>query len=72
MEGASFSWIAHNVAKGASKVKEDVSNTLIAVSGLVADATKRKFSIIELKLKDASRWLPSQIKIESQAAISHF
>lgn len=39
-ECANFRWSAHSVGKGANKVKDDVSSTLMAVSGDATEATK--------------------------------
>lgn len=48
VEGANSRWSPHCIAKGASKVETDVNRALRAVSREVADAIKRKFSIIGL------------------------
>lgn len=56
-------WSAHSVVEGSSKVEDDVSNVVMAVSGEVADATKRNLSIIGLKLKDTLKQLSTQIEI---------
>lgn len=42
VEGDDSRWSTHTIAKGASKVEDDVSRALIVVSGEVADATKQK------------------------------
>lgn len=53
VEGANCLRSSHSVAKGASKIVEDVGNAVMAVPGMAIDATKRKFSIIRVDLKDA-------------------
>lgn len=62
---------AHSVANGASKVEDDMTNELMAVSGVLSDATTQMASIIELVQKDILTRASAQIVIESQAAISH-
>lgn len=52
VECVNFRWSAHSVTKGASKVEDNVSNVVMAVSGEVTGAAKRKVSIIGLELKD--------------------
>lgn len=50
---------------------DDVSYVLMAVSGEVTDATRRKVSIIGLDLEGALKRVSTQFEIESQAVISH-
>lgn len=71
LEGASSRYSAHNATKGASKVEDSVSNALIAVLGVIADPTKRGAAFIGLELRNAVKQLSAQIKMDSQAAVSH-
>lgn len=63
-------WSTQGVAENASKVEDDVRNTLMLVFREVADAIKQKVAIFGLKLKDALKRVSSHIKMELQAAIS--
>lgn len=56
---------------GASKIDDDVTNVLMAVSGKVTNASRRKVAIIELELKDSLKQVSTHVEIESRAAISH-
>lgn len=68
VKGANSRWSAHIAAKSGSKVDDDASKALMAVSREVADATKRKIFIIVLELEDTSKRVSTQIKMESQTA----
>lgn len=70
VEDAISCWTVNSIVKGASKVDDDVNEAHTVVSGEVADATKRKVSIIGLELKDALKRVSTQDEIKSQAAIS--
>lgn len=69
MKSANFCWVGHNIAKSASKVKDDVTNAVMAVFRDATDATERKVSIIELALKDTLNQVSTKIEIKSQTAI---
>lgn len=69
VEVASPWWSAHDMAKGASKIEDDVSKSLMVVSGKVAHATKRKVTIIGLQSKNLLKRLLTQIEMKLQAAI---
>lgn len=63
-------WGAHSTVKDASKVGNDLNKALMTVSWEVVGATKRKVSIIGLKLKDALNWVSTQVQMLSQVATS--
>lgn len=69
VEGASCGGSAHSITNGASTAVDDVSKALMAVLGEVADATKRKGAIIDLKLKQALKRVWPQIEMEPQDGI---
>lgn len=71
VKGANSSRSAHNVAKGASNAKDDMSKTLMVVLGEVAVTTKRKVGIIRLEQKDALKRVATHIEMEPQAAFAH-
>lgn len=68
-ESANSRWSTHSTAKAASKVKDDVGEALMVVSGEVTDATKWKVSITSLKLKNFLKQVSNHITMKSQAAI---
>lgn len=69
VESANSRWSAHSVAKGVSKVEEDVSNALKAMSSVVTDATRWVESITGSELKNALKQVSTQIETELPAAI---
>lgn len=71
VEYANLRWNARNVAKNDSKVEDDVSNALVAVSKEVTVAAKQNVEIIANELKDVLKRVPTQIKMQLKYAISH-
>lgn len=71
MESANSRWTTHGIVKEASEVENDVSKALMAVSKVVAYATKRKFYIIWFEQKEASKRVSTQTEIESHSVILH-
>lgn len=69
VDGATFRWSAHSIAKGSSEVKDDGSKALMAVSEQISNVNKRKVSIIELELQDALKRVSTQIEMELQTGI---
>lgn len=60
---------AHSVSKRASKVEDNVSSAVMAVSGEVADTIIGKVFIIGLKPKKVLKRVLTQIEAESKIAI---
>lgn len=55
-----------------SKMKEDVSNVFMAVSGEATDATKQKVTSTGMKLRVALKRVSTQMEMLSQAPVSRF
>lgn len=70
VNGADFSWSTHSISNGASKVENNVSKALMAVSREATDATIWKVSIGGLKLENVLNRVSTQIKMELQLSIS--